>query len=335
MPSKKSIVDKETGGTVVINFDNLYSYKYLSYSWFVRYALALTINAPNDPFEGSIDPALIKSDNTLKTINEKIQELLSHSKKSKVNSVWKPCVNNLTNDDLLDPNDFEAYVKINTDCFMNFEFKEYTRVFGGAGEKTGNAVSVPRAIAKLAKLGKALTYTGESYLFLDIDFLLQRNVYNLVNFFVRSINKFKKEISNATKLVGSAALIVDALRKEGLSTRIKDLLERGVVMYDVTDSGASMIDLTSIIKHVNNLRLASFIHSLTMLINYPIARDLLNKVSEAVITYTNTHSLLPVYEFIRYAITTLGNEEVRKELGDRSHDLIHELSMMGGLYHEY
>lgn len=332
----------------VIDFNNLHRYKHLSYAWFVRYSLILTINPPSDPLEAPISPDIVEE--ALDDINERIKKLLeakkSRGKKTKKNSSkWKACPPNLSNeDDLLTLSDFKEYVNLTTECFMDFEIKEFVRVFGGGGTEVRTTVRALKAIAKLAKLGRILTSIGGStFLFLDIDFALQSRVYGPVLSFMKLINENKPladKVSYAVRLVAPSAIIIDTLVKERLSEQIKDLINKGVIMHVISDSGDSVIDLTSIVKAIHELRLAGHVSALTSILQHEThkedrqqakargrrsdstlnqsgktAVDLLNKVSQTVIEYVDSHSLVPIYEYIRYAVTMLEKEEVKRELG--------------------
>lgn len=353
MPSRSTKAKKAVNRSIEINFSNLYEYKHLSYAWFVRYALALTTGILSDPFEGPISPEIVK--NELNTINEKIEEIVGQRSKKSSDSKWKACPLSLTNDDIITSADFEDYAELNTQCFMGFEFREYIRIFSGRGAKVSDSVRALKAIAKLAKLGRALTFVGKAFLFLDIDFTLQRDVYNVVKDFIKFVNN-NEEVNYMARLVGSAAIIIHVLHVKRLTNQLKSLLSSGIVMYEVSDSGASMIDLTDIARSIDSFRLASHIYGLYELIhelsNESSSKSstkrsrsfksthlttisdllgLLNKVSEAVIEYVNLRSLFPIYEYARYAITMLEREEIKKELNERINRILDTLYMSEGL----
>ncbi len=291
---------------VVVNLNNLHHFRHFSFAWFVRYALLLTLN--NDIFSNpeGITPLL---SNNLTTINTAIKNAKG--------------LEELTIDD------FELCRKITTEQFMSFEMKEFYEQFGGAGNKVRDAFYASNIVYKLYNLGKSLTTVGSgTYLFLEGDPSVIKSVYSTVRDYISIANK-NDQVGEVSILVGSAARVIHYLIIKNLRSQIDSIIKNGMIMYRVSDSGATVNDLTELIRSVYYLRIYYSINELTNLIGkYDFAVKLLNDISDAVIKYVNARTLLPIYEVIRHLISLNESDKSKNLLSNDWERIIEGITMI-------
>ena len=328
----------------IVTFETLHLYNYLSYANFASYALLLTLGV-KDPFLGEpVDPSQVRArinliNNEIITIinnkrrvgSPRLNKCFSSGSRKKSRLISTPQDYQLRDDDF-DRND----VDINTNCFMEFEVKEYTRVFGGRGIELRNFGKTNAAIAKLALLGSELTWVGKVFggdevyfLFLDIDPSVRNGVYPRVrDFFRRISNGLADEVSQVAKIIAPAGIILMSLYSAHQD--VKEVINNGVIMHLVSNNGDTVFDLTRIMDAMWRLGLAGHINILASNIDprNTLVIDLLNKVSQAVYETVNTGNLLPVYEYTRYVISAIKDGEIKDDLAS---SIMNSLTILEGL----
>ncbi len=207
---------KSKGGSkgIVIDLSDLARYRHLSLAWFVRMAVAWLVG--QDLFEDlvvdSIDRIIgsaVEVVGTLRLSEKERGDVLKYLRGSKD-------------------------VDLNTEHFMKWEVKEYTRVFGGGGRKVSESFSVRPYVFGLYLLGRGLTRVGgNTYLLMEPHSYLRmfslslagfHEFYNRIRNFVAEYereraNKEKKEEVSATAFLATlAGLVIAELRRNKVNT---------------------------------------------------------------------------------------------------------------------
>jgi hypothetical protein len=336
---------RSTEQAVVIDLDNLARYRYLSFAWFVRMAVAWLVG--RDLFEDTLDLGSINNILT-KAIEETKALKLNKEKRNKI-------INNLQ-----DSKPINLHVR---EHFMDWEVKEHTRMFGGRGKEVRKFFKARPYVFGLHLLGRELTRIhGDVYLFIEPHIYLielslslnnYREFYNSIRDLVREYerrraNKEEKNISETAFLTTLAGLIINNLRRYGVRTcMIRELVgnpckksqtntgkERGeneeegisgnaFVLYRVdNDKGITPLDLTNLVRRILELERMGLSVSRTLagladrFVNSRRGGviDLINTVGDAMFKYTITGDLGYIYNMIRTVTTSEDYAEVRDSL---------------------
>jgi len=339
---------RSTEQAVVIDLDNLARYRYLSFAWFVRMAVAWLVG--RDLFEDTLDLGSINNILT-KAIEEAKALKLNKEKRNKI-------INNLQ-----DSKPINLHVR---EHFMDWEVKEHTRMFGGRGKEVRKFFKARPYVFGLHLLGRELTRIhGDVYLFIEPHIYLielslslnnYREFYNSIRDLVREYERRRanKEEKNSETafLTTLAGLIINNLRRYGVRTcMIRELVgnpckkpqtntgkERGeneeegisgnaFVLYRVdNDKGITPLDLTNLVRRILELERMGLSVSRTLagladrfvnsrrggVIDSVI--DLINTVGDAMFKYTITGDLGYIYNMIRTVTTSEDYAEVRDSL---------------------
>ncbi len=328
---------------IVIDLSDLARYRYLSFAWFVRMAVAWLIK--KDPIEESIVDDI--NDILAKAKDEIMALKLSDKQKNEL---------------ILNLQD-SGYDRLGVnEHFMKWESKEYARVFGGRGNRVTKFLCARKYLIGLSMLGRELTRLGnDAYLLMEPHPYLRvfslslagfHEFYSRIRNFVAEYergeaNKEKnKEVVATAFLATLAGLVITELRrnkvdtcmirevigfpckgfrididKEGEESKKEETVGGNVfVLYIVRKNDIIPLDLTSLVSGILRLEMMSRINWSRILaslagefVNHRRgdAVDAMNLVGDAVYRYSVTGDLGHVYNLIRTAITSERYTSVR------------------------
>jgi hypothetical protein len=333
--SKGTGRSRGAGQAVIIDLDNLAKYRYLSFAWFVRMAVAWLVG--RDLFEDILDPG---------SINNVLAKAIEEAKALKLSEKTRGSED----------------VELRTEYFMKWEVKEHTRIFGGRGKEVRKFFRARPYVFDLYLLGKELTRVrGDVYLFIEPHIYLiglslslnkyrefYNNIRNLVREYERRRANNEENISETAFLATLAGLVINNLRRYGVSTcMIRELVgnpckksqtntgkeggenkEEGIggnafVLYRVdNDKGITPLDLTSFVRSILELEKMGLGVSgaLAGLAGRFVSSkrggviDLINTVGDAVFKHTITGDLDYIYNMVRTVTTSEDYMEVRDSL---------------------
>jgi len=314
---------RSTGQAIIIDLDNLARYRYLSFAWFVRMAVAWLVG--QDLFEKPLDPG---------TINNVLAETVEEAKALKLSEKAR--------DEVIKHLQGNEDVNLYTEYFMDWEVKEHTRVFGGRGREVREFFKARPYVVGLYLLGMELTRVRNNvYLFIEPHIYLiglslslnkyrefYNNIRNLVREYERRANNKEKNINETALMATLAGLVVNNLRRYKVGMyRIRELIGVGgnvFVLYRVDKrGGVTPLDLTNLVKHILELERVGLSVSRTLagLAGRFVSRkrggdiiDSINTVGDAVFKYTITGDLGYIYNMTRTVTTSEGYAEVRDSL---------------------
>jgi hypothetical protein len=233
-------------------------------------------------------------------------------------------------------------VNLYTKYFMDWEVKEYTRIFGGRGKLVRKFFRARPYVFGLYLLGRELTSVlgDDVYLFIEPHIYLielslslnrYREFYNSIRDLVREyerrrVNK-EENISETALMATLAGLVINNLHKYGVgSRRIRELIGVSgnvLVLYRVDKRGGiTPLDLTNLVMHILELKRMGLSVSRTLadladrFVNSRRGGviDLINTVGDAMFKYTITGDLGYIYNMIRTVTTSEDYAEVRDSL---------------------
>jgi len=307
---------------IVIDLDNLARYRYLSFVWFVRMAVAWMVG--EDLFVTPISPGTI-NDVLAKTVEEIKALKLDKEKRNKII------------DNLQGSKDINLYTKY----FMDWEVKEHTRIFGGRGKEVREFFKARPYVFGLYLLGRELTRVfGDVYLFIEPHIYLielslslnkYREFYNSIRDLVREYERRRankeENISETAIMATLAGLVINNLRRYRVGMyRIRELIGVGgnvFVLYRVDKSGGiTPLDLTNLVRRILELermelgvsRALAGLAGEFVYAKRGGSSDSINTVGDAVFNYTITGDLGYIYNMVRTVTTSEDYAEVRDSL---------------------
>lgn len=327
---------------IVIDLSDLTRYRYLSFVWFARMAVAWLIKRDpiEEPIVDDINDVLAKAKDEIKTLK------LSDKQKNEI---------------ILNLQD-SGYDRLGVnEHFMKWESKEYARVFGGRGNRVTEFLCARKHLIGLSMLGRELTRLGnDAYLLMEPHPYLRlfslslagfHEFYNRIRNFVaeyerEEANKGKKEVLATAFLATLAGLVITELRrnkvdtcmirevvgfpckgsqididKEGEESKKEEIVGGNVfVLYIIRKDGIIPLDLTSLVSGILRLEMVSRINWSRILaslagefVNHRRGGvvDAMNLVGDVVYRYAITGDLGHVYNLIRTVITSERYTSVR------------------------
>ena len=270
-----------------LNNNNLMEFRHLSFAQFVRFAIVYTTG--EDPFNKPIDnPSPILDEakrlvNSLMSDVEKRYEKAGNSRLKKAIEAEKEEL-----EEILTKLNSKQEEKLNTSFFMDYEFKEYVRIWGGRGRVVRDVLKARNYVLGLYELGMYLTRIArggrnDKGVFLLVEPNYYLHYYNKIldldgfrkfYFTIRDFMKYHEEIqrqdgdhklSEAAFLTLLSGLAIDKLfellrGKHGydqIYSEIMDLVNNGaLVLHRVSESGVTTYDLTNLAKVVLRMRAA-------------------------------------------------------------------------------
>ncbi len=337
---------------VLLDLNNLMEFRHLSFARFVRFAIVYATG--EDPFNKPIDnPLPILDDvkglvDSLMSDVEKRYEKVGNSRLKKAVEAEKEEL-----EEILTKISSDQEEKLNTSFFMDYEFKEYVRIWGGRGRVVRDILKARSYVLGLYELGMYLTRIarGENaFLLVEPNYYL--HYYNKVldidgfrKFYlgIRDFMKYHEEIQRqgGNHKLGETAfltllsgLAIDKLfellrGKHGydqIYSEIMDLVNNGaLVLHRVSESGVTPYDLTNLAKVVLKMRVADALADIAKSLqtyhsggrhdveNY--VANLANIIGGNIFAYAIGKDLRHIYYTVRSIVAGSFDEDMNKALG--------------------
>jgi hypothetical protein len=262
-------------------------FRYLSFVQFVRFAIVYTTG--EDPFNKPIDNPSPILDEAKRLVNSLMSDVKRRYEKAG-NSRLKKAIEAEKEEleEILTKLNSDKEEKLNTSFFMDYEFKEYVRIWGGRGKVVRDVFKTRSYVLGLYELGMYLTRIARggrndkgAFLLVEPNYYLYyyNKILDLDGFrkfylTIRDFIKYHEEIqsqdrnhklSEAAFLTLLSGLAIDRLfellrDKHGydqIYAEIMDLVNNGaLVLYRISESGVAPYDLTNLAKVVLKMSVA-------------------------------------------------------------------------------
>jgi hypothetical protein len=274
---------------IFLDLNNLMEFRHLSFAQFVRFAIVFAIGKGEDPFDKPIDNPSAILDNVKGFVDSLISDVEERYKK--VNNFRSRKALETEKEELgeiLAKINSDQEKALNTEFFMDYEFKEYVRIWGGRGKAVRDILKTRSYMLGLYELGMYLTRIARggrndkgAFLLVEPSYYL--HYYNKVldvdgfrkfYFTIRNFMRYREEIQRQGRdhklgetafLTLLSGLAIDKLfellrGKHGydqIYSEIMDLVNNGaLVLHRVSESGVTPYDLTNLAKVVLRMRAA-------------------------------------------------------------------------------
>jgi|GEM_PF-2027122 len=346
---------------IFLDLNNLMEFRHLSFAQFVRFAIVFAIGKGEDPFDKPIDNPSAILDNVKGFVDSLISDVeerykkVSNSRSRKALETEKEELKKI-----LAKMNSDQEEALNTEFFMDYEFKEYVRIWGGRGKAVRDILKTRSYMLGLYELGMYLTriarggrndkgafllvepsYYLHYYKVLDVDGF--RKFYLGIRDFMKYHEEIQRQGGNhklgetafLTLLSGLAIdklfeLLFKLLRDKHGYDRIYDeimnLINNGaLVLYRVSESGATPYDLTNLAKVVLKMRAADALADIAKSLqtyhsggrhdieNY--VANLANIVGGNIFAYAISKDLHHIYYTVRSIAAGSFDEDMNKALG--------------------
>jgi hypothetical protein len=262
-------------------------FRHLSFVQFVRFAIVYTTG--EDPFNKPIDNPSPILDEAKRLVNSLMSDVKRRYEKAG-NSRLKKAIEAEKEEleEILTKLNSDKEEKLNTSFFMDYEFKEYVRIWGGRGKVVRDVFKTRSYVLGLYELGMYLTRIARggrndkgAFLLVEPNYYLYyyNKILDLDGFrkfylTIRDFIKYHEEIqsqdrnhklSEAAFLTLLSGLAIDRLfellrDKHGydqIYVEIMDLVNNGaLVLYRISESGVAPYDLTNLAKVVLKMSVA-------------------------------------------------------------------------------
>jgi len=272
---------------VCIDLKNLMEFRHLSFAQFVRFAIVYTTG--EDPFNkpiGNPSPILDEAKRLVNSLMSDVKKRYEKANNSRLKKAVEAEKEEL--EEILTKINSDQEEALNTEFFMDYEFKEYVRIWGGRGKAVRDVLKTRSYMLGLYELGMYLTRIArggrndkDAFLLVEPSYYL--HYYNKVldidgfrKFYlgIRDFMKYHEEIQRQggnhklgetaflTLLSGLAIdklfeLLRDKHEYDQTYGEIMDLVNNGaLVLYRVSESGVTPYDLTNLAKVVLRMRAA-------------------------------------------------------------------------------